>query len=197
MSKILVISIFSFLVSSCVIPNGDTKNTMKPIHDSLHVEKSQIEHAITERLNDTILLSTYTELDPVFDSLNYHLEEVRETDTVPRIFLKDIKKSLGQENSNVRKYDFLRVILSNSLLVNEQILKDRHFVFKVQNQENLSREDSLQLSMLKFRLKFYDYSLSIFTGLIFFACNQRQLYIASEEYLTMFSITLFTIPAQR
>jgi len=39
--------------------------------------------------------------------------------------------------------------LSNSLLVNEQILKDRHFVFKVQNQENLSREDSLQLTMLK------------------------------------------------
>lgn len=149
MTKFLIPIFLFFLVSSCLKPNGDTNNTMKPTRDSLHVEKSQIKHAITERINDTILLATYTELDPVFDSLNFHLEEVRKTDTVPRIFLLDIRKSLGQENSNVRKYDFLRVILSNSLLVNEQILKDRHFVISVQNQENLSREDSLQLSKLK------------------------------------------------
>jgi len=59
---------------------------MQPIHDALHVEKSQIKHSITERINDTILLSTYTEIDPVFDSLNFHLEEIRKTDTVPRYF---------------------------------------------------------------------------------------------------------------
>jgi len=99
-------------------------------------------------VNDTLYLNTYFDLDSVLDSLNFHLENVRRNHVVPRIFLLNIRKSLKSESSNIRKYDFMRIILSNALLVNEDILKEREQIVRLLNQEILSVKEEDHLDSL-------------------------------------------------
>lgn len=116
--------------------------------DSVHTPSAKIadESKVTE--NDTLYLNTYFDLDPVFDSLNYHLEYVRKEHIVPRVFLLDIRRSLKSETSDVRKYDFMRIILSNALLVNEHIRIERESIIELLNKKSLSVAEASYLDSL-------------------------------------------------
>jgi uncharacterized FlgJ-related protein len=56
--------------------------------------------------------------------------------------------SLGEETTNIRKYDFMRIILSNALRVNEHVLKERHFLQNIQEDADLDKSEQHRLDSL-------------------------------------------------
>lgn len=139
------------LVFSC--SKGETKSTNNEIQETssqveTSIEQKHQEHASNNQISDTINIQSYLDLDLLFDSLDYHLENVRATDSVPRIFLLDIRKSLSQENSSIRKYDFIRIILSNCLFVNEKIILERKFIQNFMKSEVNSNVDQKRINSL-------------------------------------------------
>ncbi len=144
----LTIFFAAVLLVSCSGPAGKTTGNEHAAGDSLHIETEQLKKARMARATDTVELLSYFDLDSLFDMKNYHLEEVRRTNEVERVFVHDIRESLGEETTSIRKYDFIRIILSNSLRVNEDLLRTRHFVLDVQGRENLDEAERQHLDSL-------------------------------------------------
>lgn len=137
------------IVFSCSASNEAHEETVVTSEDE---KEATVEEANLVTDSIFIVLNTFNELDSIFDEYHYSLENVRNSKKVPRLFVHEVKKSLREESANTRQFDFIRMILSNALKVNENILAERERVLDF-DRVHATPEDNpeLQEMMKKYR----------------------------------------------
>jgi Bax protein len=135
-----IISLFIIIVISC---SSETESN----HDSLKEDELEtVNKSIPPQSKITV--KDFLVVDSILDSYNFTMDYVRDNDTVPRIIVHDIRKSLSQVSHKIQQNDFIRVILAASLLVNEQILEERKKVESILQQDSLTDEENEYLNKL-------------------------------------------------
>ncbi len=109
---ILLISILLLLIVVYIYFKPESENTLK-------IEK--------------ILVSNSLQLDSVFTNKNYCIDTIFKDSIVPKIFVENVPYDLKKLNKKLKKEVFIRILLSNILKLNEEILKERDQIVKYIN----------------------------------------------------------------
>lgn len=153
MKKFYAVITLSAILFSC---NSEAKkpiDSQKITATNAIIEKSVVPLNTSDTLD--VHIPEYFELDSVFMAYQYDLDTVRKTQTCPRIFIHDIRHSLGEENLKIRKHDFIEVILPNALAVNDAVLIERENFKDIESKTTLSaaEEEYLNNLLTKYRAK--------------------------------------------
>ena len=93
-------------------------------------------------------IQNITKLDSLFVSENYYLDSIFIDSVVPAIFTVNISESIRTIDTKKKKSLFIKMLLSNILISNKNILEERVFLLSLKQKQDITRKERRRLKKI-------------------------------------------------
>jgi len=137
-----LIGLLFLFISSCQTQE-DNNNTEGPA-----TSEAEIIDSIPNYIDSHIVISIYQDIYTRYVELGLSHDTMGVKKVAPRYFVQNITKSNRDLSTKERKELFVTIILTNTLLVNEKLIKERDIMLSVLEKKSYTRADSVYLDSL-------------------------------------------------
>lgn len=125
-----VIYLFNFKPHLTIMSDSESNETISFLNKTLPLSPQQVTNPYRGAKKD-ITLKSADELTQMFSEKNYLLSRVKHTHQVPKLYVVNLPDNLNQQSIKYKVDDFIRLLLPNVLLVNQQVLAVRNTLYEL------------------------------------------------------------------